>query len=108
MRHVDSHQLVDHADDIPCSRYSRLGLVLNWPPQRITLCPGSRPTCLTSGWRRDFARMSLMASYSVNEEAVAQARRLIDAHQYVLDSVELNGAGGEPNTMASLTLAARV
>ena len=28
-----------------------------------------------------------MASYSVNERAVAQARRLIDAHQYVSDSV---------------------
>jgi hypothetical protein len=28
-----------------------------------------------------------MASYSLNEQAVAQARRLIDAHQYVLDSV---------------------
>jgi hypothetical protein len=27
-----------------------------------------------------------MASYSVNPDAVAQARRLIDAHQYVLDS----------------------
>jgi hypothetical protein len=28
-----------------------------------------------------------MASYSINERAVARARRLIDAHQYVLDSV---------------------
>jgi hypothetical protein len=28
-----------------------------------------------------------MASYSLNERAVARARRLIDAHQYVLDSV---------------------
>ena len=27
-----------------------------------------------------------MASYSVNERAVARARRLIDAHQYVLNS----------------------
>jgi len=27
-----------------------------------------------------------MASYDVNEEAIAQARRLIDARQYVLDS----------------------
>jgi hypothetical protein len=27
-----------------------------------------------------------MASYSVNERAVARARRLIDAHQYVLSS----------------------
>jgi len=31
--------------------------------------------------------MRLMASYSLNEHAVAQARRLIDAHQYVLESV---------------------
>jgi hypothetical protein len=29
---------------------------------------------------------ALMASYSVNERAVARARRLIDARQYVLDS----------------------
>ncbi|MDQ3739179.1 MAG: hypothetical protein M3337_08435 [Actinomycetota bacterium] len=28
-----------------------------------------------------------MASYSVNERAVARARRLIDNHQFVLDSV---------------------
>jgi hypothetical protein len=28
-----------------------------------------------------------MASYSVNPRAVARARRLIDGHQYVLDSV---------------------
>ena len=28
----------------------------------------------------------LMASYSVNKPAVARARKLIDAHQYVLDS----------------------
>jgi len=28
-----------------------------------------------------------MASYSLNERAVARARRLIDTHQYVLDSV---------------------
>jgi hypothetical protein len=28
-----------------------------------------------------------MPSYSVNERAVAKARRLIDAHQYVLESV---------------------
>jgi hypothetical protein len=30
--------------------------------------------------------MSFMASYSVNERAVARARRLIDARQYVLES----------------------
>jgi hypothetical protein len=28
-----------------------------------------------------------MASYSINADAVARARQLIDAHQYVLDSV---------------------
>jgi hypothetical protein len=31
-------------------------------------------------------RMDAMASYSLNEAAVANARRLIDARQYVLDS----------------------
>ena len=31
--------------------------------------------------------MLLMASYSLNEHAVAQARRLIDAHPYVVESV---------------------
>ena len=31
-------------------------------------------------------RMPAMASYSLNEAAVAHARGLIDAHQYVLDS----------------------
>ena len=31
--------------------------------------------------------MGPMASYSLNERAVARARRLIDAHQYVLESV---------------------
>jgi hypothetical protein len=30
---------------------------------------------------------SAMASYSLNQRAVARAKRLIDAHQYVLDSV---------------------
>jgi hypothetical protein len=30
--------------------------------------------------------MSAMASYSVNDRALAKARRLIDARQYVLDS----------------------
>jgi hypothetical protein len=34
----------------------------------------------------DLATMPAMASYSVNEHAVARARRLIDARQYVLDS----------------------
>ena len=29
----------------------------------------------------------MVASYSVNERAVARARRLIEAHQYVIDSV---------------------
>jgi len=31
-------------------------------------------------------RLAAMASYSVNDEAVANCRRLIDARQYVLDS----------------------
>ena len=31
-------------------------------------------------------RLGVVASYSVNKRAVAHARRLIDAHQYVLDS----------------------
>ena len=31
--------------------------------------------------------MNNMASYSLNQRAVAKARRLIDAHQYVLESV---------------------
>jgi len=31
--------------------------------------------------------MTAMASYSVNPRAVAQARRLINSHQYVLESV---------------------
>lgn len=35
----------------------------------------------STGWQN-----GAMASYSVNEHALAQARRLIDAHQYVLDS----------------------
>jgi len=33
------------------------------------------------GWR-----MAAVASYSLNERAVARARRLIDGRQYVLDS----------------------
>ncbi len=32
------------------------------------------------------AKLNVMASYSVNERAVAKARRLIDARQYVLES----------------------
>ena len=34
----------------------------------------------------DQAKLDVMASYSVNERAVARARRLIDARQYVLES----------------------
>jgi hypothetical protein len=41
--------------------------------------PATRPAC--GGILRDE-----MASYSLNERAVARARRLIDAHQYVLKS----------------------
>ncbi len=41
-----------------------------------------------------------MASYSVNQRAVARARRLIDAHQYVLDSVwgDVQPSAGDENT----------
>jgi hypothetical protein len=35
----------------------------------------------------DLGQNEVMASYSVNKGAVARARMLIDAHQYVLDSV---------------------
>jgi hypothetical protein len=35
----------------------------------------------------DSARMRLMATYSLNERAVARVRKLIDARQYVLNSV---------------------
>ncbi len=38
-------------------------------------------------WRSPLGHNGGMASYAVNEQAVARATRLIDAHQYVLDSV---------------------
>jgi hypothetical protein len=38
-------------------------------------------------WSQRVCQNEVMASYSVNQRAVAHARRLIDAHQYVLDSV---------------------
>lgn len=38
------------------------------------------------GRDEDSTRMPTKASYSVNPDAVAQARRLIAAHQYVLES----------------------
>jgi hypothetical protein len=40
-----------------------------------------------------------MASYSVNPKAVARARQLIDAHQYVLDSVwsDVQPSAGDEN-----------
>ena len=42
-----------------------------------------------------------MASYTLNKRAVAQARKLIDARQYVLDSDwgEVRGVPG-PNLLA--------
>jgi hypothetical protein len=40
----------------------------------------------TAGWQVERRYGEPMASYSVNERAVQQARRLIDARQYVLDS----------------------
>jgi len=41
----------------------------------------------------------VMASYSLNHQAVARARRLIDAHQYVLDSSwgEVQPRAGDEN-----------
>ena len=45
---------------------------------------GDRPARSHRSKCDDSARMRLMASYSVNKKAVAHARRLIDAHQYVL------------------------
>jgi hypothetical protein len=44
--------------------------------------------------------MIAMASYSVNDRAVARARQLIDAHQYVLDSVwsEVQPSADDENT----------
>src|SRR6187401_3360394 len=48
-----------------------------------TLSVGWFRSSSASGW----ARMPSVASYTVNEHAVAHARRMIDAHQYVLRSV---------------------
>src|SRR5215213_4714962 len=49
--------------------------------------PRSRP-CAAGSWRRwsPSSRMPAMASYTVNQAAVARARALIDARQYVLNS----------------------
>ena len=43
-----------------------------------------------------------MASYTVNAAAVARARRLIDAHQYVLDSVWSDAQPGPEDENAYL------
>ena len=53
--------------------------------------PSPRPrsrTCAAGSWSRwrPSSRMPPMASYTVNQAAVARARQLIDARQYVLDS----------------------
>src|ERR1700730_3858629 len=45
-----------------------------------------KPICAISGRWLCRSEWTAMASYSLNEAAVDQARRLIDAHQYVLDS----------------------
>jgi hypothetical protein len=47
---------------------------------------GYQTQCSFTPDRADDGQDGLMASYSVNSDAVAQARRLIDARQYVLDS----------------------
>lgn len=48
-----------------------------------------------------------MASYQVNEPAVARARRLIDAHQYVLDSHwgEVQPSADDENALLEVALA---
>jgi hypothetical protein len=71
---------------------------------RVSRCAAVQPPASTTSWplitehrlreRLDAhvpsivnsGQNALMASYSVNERAVARARRLIDARQYVLDS----------------------
>jgi len=66
------------------------------PADRTLIVP--TPQCQSNPWceivhglplerRRRLGQTAAMASYSVNERAVARARRLIDARQYVLDSV---------------------
>jgi len=55
----------------------------------LTPSPGPRSrTCAAGSWRRwsRSSRMPAMASYTVNKAAVARARELIDARQYLLDS----------------------
>jgi hypothetical protein len=49
--------------------------------------------------RPRFGQNAAMASYSVNPKAVARARQLIDAHQYVLDSVwsDVQPSAGDEN-----------
>jgi hypothetical protein len=51
---------------------------------RAAVCAGSARTA-SAGAR--FGQNGRVASYALNSHAVAQAKRLIDAHQYVLDSV---------------------
>jgi hypothetical protein len=57
-----------------------------------TRCTGRPPATTTDGptagrvTPTTVVQNDAMASYSVNKRAVARARRLIDAHQYVLDS----------------------
>jgi hypothetical protein len=48
--------------------------------------PAAILECVLCICRSVFGTMDDMASYSVNPDAVANARRLIDARQYVLDS----------------------
>jgi hypothetical protein len=51
------------------------------PPQKPTI-----PTLSIRRQRSSCIDLGVVASYSVNKRAVAHARRLIDAHQYVLNS----------------------
>jgi hypothetical protein len=58
------------------------------PPRcsRVVTCPKTIARSLGQISRLQICKNVAMASYSVNKAAVAKARQLIDAHQYVLDS----------------------
>ena len=55
------------------------------PHPRGSLSAPARRSLLQQGLR--FGQNDRVASYALNAHAVAHAKRLIDAHQYVLDSV---------------------
>ena len=54
----------------------------------------------------DLGQDEAMASYSVNERAVARAKMLIDAQQYVLDSVwgDVQPSADDENDFLASTL----